>query len=164
MDYPSPHRITALDFTRGALILFMLLYHWLNYFTEATSDVYKYLRFVNPSFIFITGFLISNVYPSKYDVGDPMLQKRLANRGVKLLALFIILNAIVSFTFSQSYNGRILFDLSSVTNLVSVFITGSVSMAGIGKLAAFQILVPISYLLLLSAVILSAGRFYKHVF
>src|SRR4029077_598346 len=51
-------RIPALDFTRGTLVLIMVLYHWLNYFVTADGTIYKYLRFLTPSFIFITGFLI----------------------------------------------------------------------------------------------------------
>ena len=44
----------ALDFTKGALVLIMVLYHWLNYFYGPRGDVYRYLRFLTPSFIFIT--------------------------------------------------------------------------------------------------------------
>src|SRR4051812_8978697 len=57
-------RVPALDFTKGALVLIMVLYHWMNYFIRADGDVYKYLRFLTPSFIFITGFLVSQVYLS----------------------------------------------------------------------------------------------------
>ena len=52
------------------LVLFMVLYHWLNYFVTPFGDMYKYLRFLTPSFIFITGFLISNVYLERYDIAD----------------------------------------------------------------------------------------------
>src|SRR5580704_5753793 len=64
-------RIPALDFTKGALVLIMVLYHWLNYFVGPQADIYRYLRFLTPSFIFITGFLVSGVYLSKYSVADP---------------------------------------------------------------------------------------------
>src|SRR5207302_5956026 len=47
------HRLPALDFTKGALVLFMVLYHWLNYFVSTEGDFYRYLRFLTPSFIFI---------------------------------------------------------------------------------------------------------------
>src|SRR6184192_3526731 len=60
----TPGRNSALDFTKGMLVLLMVLYHWLNYFVASEGDFYRYLRFVTPSFIFITGFLISNVYLS----------------------------------------------------------------------------------------------------
>ncbi len=64
---PKSRRIPALDFTKGALVLLMVLYHWINYFVgPEVTYYYKYLRFLTPSFIFIAGFMISNVYLSKY--------------------------------------------------------------------------------------------------
>src|SRR5579872_443944 len=84
---PAPvkdtNRVPALDFTKGALVLIMVLYHWLNYFVGPQGDIYKYLRFLTPSFIFITGFLISNVYLSKYGIADPRIPRRLVQRGLK---------------------------------------------------------------------------------
>ena len=59
-------RNQALDFTKGVLVLLMILYHWINYFVGISGPVYTYLRFIPPSFIFIAGFLIANVYPTKY--------------------------------------------------------------------------------------------------
>jgi uncharacterized membrane protein len=76
------NRILALDFTKGALVLIMVLYHWINYFNGPSDN--RYLRFLTPSFIFITGFLISNVYLTKYGILDPQLPKRLIQRGVKI--------------------------------------------------------------------------------
>src|SRR6266404_5555429 len=70
-------RISALDFTKGALVLLMVLYHWINYFIGPQWKYYQYLRFLTPSFIFITGFMISNVYLSRYAATDPRLPKRL---------------------------------------------------------------------------------------
>ncbi len=88
---PDP-RIPALDFTKGALVLIMVLYHWMNYFLNLSWDLLKYLHFLTPSFIFITGFMVSNVYLSKYAAADPRLSKRLFTRGLKLLAIFLVLN------------------------------------------------------------------------
>jgi len=50
----NAQRNPALDFTKGALVLFMVLYHRLEYFVSATGDFYRYIMFVTPSFIFIT--------------------------------------------------------------------------------------------------------------
>jgi peptidoglycan/LPS O-acetylase OafA/YrhL len=157
-------RNPALDFTKGALVLFMVLYHWLEYFVSATGDFYRYIRFVTPSFIFITGFLISNIYLSKYEMSDPRLPKRLLQRGLKILAIFVLLNVVISLLFSQSYAGRILFTSFSVSNLVAIYVTGNTLIEGSGKAAAFYVLVPISYLLLLSAGLLILGRFFKNIF
>jgi len=49
MQGAKSHRIPAFDFTKGTLVLFMVLYHWLNYFYGPQGDIYKYLRFLTPS-------------------------------------------------------------------------------------------------------------------
>jgi len=159
----STSRIPALDFTKGTLVLFMVLYHWLNYFVAPEGD-YRYLRFLTPSFIFITGFLISNVYLARYDIADRRLALRLVQRGLKLLAVFVGLNLAIGLLLADSYNGRILFAQLSLRNMVAIYVTGNVWVAENGKAAAFYILVPISYLLLLSALLLTVSRFYRYTF
>ena len=158
----SGPRIAALDFTKGALVLFMVLYHWLNYFVAPQGDFYRYIRFVSPSFIFITGFLISNVYFSKYKMTNPQLPKRLALRGLKILGIFVALNLAIALLFSRSYDGQITF-LSSEA-LRAVFVAGNTEMVGSGKAAAFYILVPIGYLLLLSAGLTVGARHFRYIF
>ena len=155
-------RIAALDFTKGMLVLFMVLYHWLNYFVSDHGDFYKYLRFVTPSFIFITGFLISNIYLSKYDLRDPGLAKRLAVRGLKIMGVFVVLNLIISQVVRQSYNGQTIGGAWSWQNLSAIYLSGNTAVAT-GKVAAFYILVPISYLLLVGAGLIAVSH-YKYVF
>src|SRR5580704_11951643 len=84
-------RISALDFTKGMLVLIMVLYHWINYFYPHDN---RYLRFLTPSFIFITGFLVSNIYLSKYGASDTRLSRRLAERALKILGVFVVLNVV----------------------------------------------------------------------
>jgi peptidoglycan/LPS O-acetylase OafA/YrhL len=155
-------RLAALDFTKGMLVLLMVLYHWLNYFVADQGDFYRYLRFVTPSFIFITGFLISNIYLSKYDLNDSGLAKRLAQRGVKLLAVFVALNLIISHLVRKTYNGQAIGGDWSWDNLSAIYVTGNTAV-GTGKVAAFYILVPISYLLLVAALLLALSR-YRYIF
>jgi peptidoglycan/LPS O-acetylase OafA/YrhL len=154
-------RIPALDFTKGALVLVMVLYHWLNYFIGPRGFYYVYLRFLPPSFIFITGFLISHVYLQKYEIADSRIPRRLVIRGLKILAIFFVLNALISLAVPEAGNGRSLSESFSARNLFSIYITGNFTG---GRLAAFTILVPISYLLIASAVLLVLTRFYKHMF
>ncbi len=149
-------RIPALDMTKGVLVLFMVLYHWLNYFVGPYRHIYRYLRFLPPSFIFITGFLISNIYFSKYGIADPRLPKRLVSRGLKTLGIFTILNVLISVLFTGLH--------VSVTSVVAAYVTGNVELVGFGKVASFYILVPISYLLLLSAGLLIICRRYAYTF
>src|SRR5271163_3606077 len=94
---PKAQRISGLDFTKGALVLIMVLYHWINYFIGPQWEYYQYLRFLTPSFIFITGFMISHVYLAKYDPADRRLSQRLFTRGLKLLAIFLALNVARTF-------------------------------------------------------------------
>jgi hypothetical protein len=155
-------RIPALDFTKGALVLIMVLYHWLNYFL-GTSDN-RYLRFLTPSFIFITGFLISNVYFSKYGIADPQLPKRFLQRGLKILGVFAFLNLARTFLFAATYRDQMLSEHSSIRSLLDIYVIGNNLGGGPGKAIAFFILVPIAYLLLLSALLLIAGRVYRRIF
>jgi len=158
----KPNRISALDFTKGALVLIMVLYHWINYFYGPSDN--RYLRFLTPSFIFITGFLISNVYLSKYGLSNPQLPKRLIQRGLKILGVFAVLNLtrnLLALGRSQEQASSVHL---SIRTLIDVYVIGSGVGGGQAKAIAFFILVPISYLLVLSAVLLVMSRFYRYTF
>lgn len=154
-------RISALDFTKGALVLIMVLYHWLNYFVSSQGSFYRYLSFLPPSFICITGFLISRVYLSKYRIADARLPRRLAIRGLKILGIFTVLNVMIRLVIPGSNHGKTFFEVLSPASLWSIYVSGN--MRG-GRVVAFYVLVPISYLLLLSAGVLIASRKYKYAF
>jgi hypothetical protein len=156
-------RIPALDFTKGALVLLMVLYHWINYFIgQEVTYYYKYLRFLTPSFIFIAGFMISNVYLSKYAAADPRLAKRLFTRGIKLFAIFLALNLarvlVVPFLGTDSVARNVL----EPRNLFTIFVSGNLPVTG--KLVSFSILVPISYLLMLSGALMIPYRHFRYTF
>jgi len=154
-------RISALDFTKGTLVLVMVLYHWLNYFVGPQGSFYRYLSFLPPSFICITGFLISHVYLSKYRVTDARLPRRLAVRGLKILWIFVVLNMLIGLVLPRLDRGKTLFEVLSPASLWSIYVSGY--MKG-GRVVAFYVLVPISYVLILSACLLVASRYYKHAF
>lgn len=160
---PKPQRISALDFTKGALVLIMVLYHWINYFIGPQWNYYDYLRFLTPSFIFITGFMISNVYLSKYDPTDSRLSKRLVTRGLKLIIIFVCLNMARAFIVPALATGVVLRNLLDPVSIFTVFISGNLLALG-GKLISFSILVPISYLLMLSGALMVPYRFYRYTF
>lgn len=145
-------RSQGLDFAKGLLVLFMVLYHWINYFVAVDGYIYRYIRFITPSFIFITGFLVSHVYLAKYDLRDARLPRRLIGRGAKLLALFTVLNVAAGLAVSRNYDGETLGVKAFIGNLVSVYAIGD------GRSAVFQVLVPISYLLLLCGLLLLVRR------
>jgi peptidoglycan/LPS O-acetylase OafA/YrhL len=156
-------RLPGLDFTKGTLVLIMVLYHWVNYFIGPQWPYYKYLRFLTPSFLFITGFMISHVYLSKYAAADPRLSKRLFTRGLKLMAIFIALNVARNFVMPLLGTGQAMQNLPSLSNLQTVFVSGNLPVVG-SKFVSFSILVPISYVLMLSAALMLPYRIYKYTF
>jgi hypothetical protein len=52
------YRTPALDFTKEAWVSIMVQQHWINYFW-GPQDI-RYLIFLIPGLIFISGFIISN--------------------------------------------------------------------------------------------------------
>jgi peptidoglycan/LPS O-acetylase OafA/YrhL len=158
----STARIPALDFTKGILVLFMVLYHWLNYFYSPYGNFYKYLRFLTPSFIFITGFLISHVYFARYGIANKQVPKRLAGRGLKVLGIFVVLNGVIAVLPGSP--DRAIFARDTIgSDLVAILVTGNVLRES-GKLVSFGILVPIGYLLLISALLVQAFPHLKYIF
>lgn len=161
---PKSQRIPALDFTKGALVLLMVLYHWINYFIgQEVTYYYKYLRFLTPSFIFIAGFMISNVYLSKYAAADPRLAKRLLTRGLKLFAIFLALNLARLLVVPFLGTDAVAQNLLEPRNLFIVFVSGNLPVSG-SKLVSFSILVPISYLLMLSGALMIPHRRFRYTF
>lgn len=159
-DPKKKQRIPALDFTKGSLVLIMVLYHWLNYFypNQGRVDLFRYLRFLTPSFIFITGFLVSNVYFTKYGVENRRLPARLLERGIKLLAVFAVLNVIRTLLLPVGARQQLIEEHASLRSLVNLYVIGTNLGGGQGKAIAFFILVPIGYLLILSALLVVGTR------
>ncbi len=156
------NRNPALDFTKGALVLIMVLYHWMNYFYGPHDN--RYLRFLTPSFICITGFLISNIYLSKYAISDPRLPKRLLERGAKVLGVFFVLNIMRILLVQGALAQHSGSEPSPASNLVDVYLIGSGVGGGQSKAVAFFVLIPIGYVLILSAVLAIISRFYRYAF
>lgn len=150
-------RNQALDFSKGILVLFMVLYHWLNYFVVSDGMVYRYLRFITPSFIFLTGFLIGGIYLTKYSLSESRVYLRLLERGLKLLALFTVLNLGANLVMPPGGSSASALR-EFLGSLFAIYVVGS------GETAAFEVLVPISYLIVLAAPLLFLSRWRKHAF
>jgi hypothetical protein len=142
---PASKRNEALDWTKGALIVFMVIYHAINYSNTYRPVSFQYLDFLPPSFILITGFLVGQVYATKYDLNSWQPYVRLAIRGFKLLVLFTLLNLANNVVYEKSlYHGFWrMFD-----NGISIFVWGT------GRVAIFEVLLPIAYFLLLAPLLL----------
>jgi len=138
-------RDAGLDFTKGALVLLMVLYHWLNYFvSDQGFDYYRYIRFITPSFIFLAGFLVTNLLATRAGQNSSSLSARLFIRSGKLLALYTVLNLGVAWIEGGGSNRTLGLGFGAFIETVpEIYLTG----AG----ASFVVLLPISYTLMLSA-------------
>ncbi len=147
MTAPQSGRIGALDWVKGALVVCMVVYHSLNYSTFHPL-AYRYLAFLPPSFIFIAGFLMTNNYLARYDVKAWRLHRRLISRGLKMVALFTLLN--VGVIGSRALRGDGLLSAWDwfVENWQTLYFPKG------GRVASFYILATIGYLLILSPLLL----------
>jgi hypothetical protein len=72
-------------------------------------------------------------------------------RGLKLLALFVGLNILIGLVLPDSLVPRSFVGSPLPSSLVSVFVTGNITNDAGQKNSAFNILIPIAYLLIVSA-------------
>ena len=144
----GPARDAALDFVKGILVLLMVLYHWLNYFGWDFKFDFRYIRFITPSFVFLAGFLVTNLLVARPGQNSSSLALRLFVRGVKLLALFTVLNLGVACLAPSRPSGRSLGLAEFIETIPGCYLNGHNT--------AFFVLMPISYTLMLAALILKA--------
>jgi len=140
-------RIGAVDFSKGMLVLFMVVYHSLNCLGHESLPHY-YLLFVPPSFILITGFIVTHVYVPRYGTATREIVSRLTLRSVKLVTLFTLMNVGAGLVFSGRRGGAVTGLSDFVGNWVDVYVMGG------SRWAAFEVLLPIGYLLCLSIPVL----------
>jgi peptidoglycan/LPS O-acetylase OafA/YrhL len=148
----APKRLEFLDITKGFLVALMVVYHSLNYTSEYRL-AFRYFSFLPPSFIFITGFLVSLVYYRRLEAGEPGLTRRMIFRGVRLLVLFLLLNIVAQYVRSPSY-GRSIGLEAFFQQWERIFIAGGT------RLAVFEILLPIAYLLIVAPLLLRFARWH----
>lgn len=142
-------RINALDWTKGMLVLFMVVYHGINY-SVFRPVAFQYLAFLPPSFILIAGFIVGHVYAAKYDLKSLTPYLRLGVRGLKLLVLFALLNLAFIIVRERSlYHGFWEFGV----RFEDIFLLGN------GRVGIFEVLLPIAYFLLLAPLLLWSRRY-----
>lgn len=139
----SESRIHAIDFTKGALVLLMVVYHVLNYL-QFGSVPHDYMAFLPSSFIMITGFLATRIYSRQHELPFNSIALRLVTRALKLLILFTCLNIAARLVWSRNHYGTELSIDTFLAQWFDVYVTGD------AKGVAFEVLVPISYTILLS--------------
>jgi hypothetical protein len=140
-------RIDAIDFTKGMLVLLMVVYHSLNYLDYGTVP-HDYLGFVPASFILITGFLVSVVYLPRTSSGFGIVANRLAVRALKLLVIFSVLNLAARLLLPSDHFGAGKEALAFFYNWVPIYVLGN------AQGVAFEVLLPISYTLAASILFL----------
>ena len=121
----------------------MVLYHGMNYLGNLHTP-HQYLKFLPPSFIFITGFIIFHIYINRYGAGTTLLRNRLLLRTGKICILFTVLNLCARIVIDNNS--------SAVFELVVKYLGEwkSLYLQGGSRRAIFEILLPISCVLLLS--------------
>jgi hypothetical protein len=144
-------RIEALDMTKGALVMAMVVYHSFNYSTDYTLG-FKYLPFLPPSFILITGFLIGRLYLTSEAARDSRVYGRLLFRGFRLLLLFTLLNVLTQLVGRR----KAVASPQGLSYLLDYWY--EIYGIGGGHFAAFSILLPIAYLLLLAPLLILLHR------
>lgn len=149
----SSSRDLPLDFVKGVLVIVMVIYHVMDHLSTAGPREFGYVRFVSGSFIFVSGYIISTFYEEKYRRNRADTSKRLFIRGVKLLIIFTALNLLINLTGFGNTRKPLPNIEQYMDNLTRIYSWGD------SRFAAFQILLPISYLLMLSPVLLLLNRF-----
>ena len=139
-------RIVTIDVTKDVLVLLMVVYHSLNYLQSGTLS-HDFLVFVPPSFIMITGFIVSHMYMQKYGGDLKTISLRLGVRSVKIFLLFIALNAAARLVWSVNHYGVALHFENFRNELIHMFLIGA------PWISAFDILLPISYTLAAAVIV-----------
>jgi len=146
------NRVNALDITKGFLVILMVAYHTINYSSQYFL-AFRYMAFLPPTFIIITGFLLTRIYGTRSS--DRGVHPRLFLRGGKLLLLFTALNIAAQFVRSGNYHGQSLGFRNFIVHWPDTFLIGG------SRAAAFEILLPIAYILLLAPALVWLDRIHN---
>jgi uncharacterized membrane protein len=131
---PTPReRNKTTDLAKGYFVVLMVLYHTFNHSTQYQLG-FRYLAFLPPSFILITGMMLIKVYATRYS-GD--VDRRLLHRGLKLILLLSVLN-VTPRLMLPSARAKGLGRGYGRDQIASVFLVGD------GYGVAFDVLLPIS--------------------
>jgi peptidoglycan/LPS O-acetylase OafA/YrhL len=142
-------RVDEIDFVRGLCVVGMVVHHSLDYF-GGDLILAKNIRFISGAFVFLSGFLMSQVSFRKAEASGEYINssRRMIFRGLRLLAVFTLVNLLVT-VLGYSVKGGGEGGLAGVlSRLWAVYIEGSYTAA------VFALLVPIAYIVILSGILL----------
>jgi hypothetical protein len=145
-------RNIAIDFVKGFLVIAMTLGHTVMYFVDGRPLIRSYTFCARPGFVFFAGIICGVIYLGKFQKDKKYVLLKLLTRSLKIITLFFGLNILIHLVLKQNYTGQNLNLNLIIDNLGPILLTGD------GRLMAFEILIPISYVLLLSVPILQLAR------
>jgi hypothetical protein len=149
---PPRQRDLALDAVKGGLIVLIALYHAMNYVGTVPAAAYGYLRVGNGAFVFLAGYAAATFHAVTDAPSAWPAARHLLLRGARLLALFTALNLALACAGLTSYR-QVNFNLSAfLRHADGIYLTGDAPQA------AFRILVPVAYVLMLAGILLMAQR------
>lgn len=143
-------RDPALDFVKGSLVVFMVIYHAMNILSTAGPEDFEPIRFVSGSFIFLSGYVVARFQFERFQADRSATAIRLLQRGGKLLFLFTALNVLINLTGIGDPGKAQTGIPQYASNLLDIYVFGD------SRFASFQILLPIAYLLALAPLCLLA--------
>ena len=117
---------------------------------------YRYLRFILPGFIFLSGFLITNILFINYGEDLLSLSFKLISKGIKLVLLFTSLNIVIGLAFQFDTYGRELGTDYFFNNALSIYFSSY------RKLSVFSIVLMIGYLYILAPAVLWINQYFKY--
>lgn len=141
-------RDLALDFAKGALVVFMVIYHAMSILSTAGPEDFQHIRFVSGSFIFLSGYVVARFHFDRFLADRRGTTSWLLQRGCKLVLLFTALNLLIPLTGIGNPGKSQPGILQYAGNFAGIYVLGD------SRYASFQILLPIAYLLMLSPVFL----------
>ena len=141
----------ALDAVKGVLVIVMVAYHAMNIFSSAGPDEYAYIRFVSGSFVMVSGYIVAIFYHARFNADWTSATRKLVVRGVKLLILFTFLNLVINIFGIGNPHKLALGVQHYLNNFFKVYVAGE------PRIASFQILLPIAYLLMAAPAVLICG-------
>ncbi len=142
-------RAHALDAVKGVLVLSMVGYHALSIATAADAEVFRYIRFISGSFIFISGFVVARFMGERFAQEPAVTSQRLVARGSKIVALFTVLNLAIALSGIGNVAKQQLGLGGFIANVVAIYLWGD------GRMASFTILLPIGYLMMVTPAVLA---------
>jgi hypothetical protein len=129
----------------------MVVYHAINY-SPFRPMAFEYLAFLPPSFILIAGFVVGQIYASRYDLSRWEPYRRLLIRGCKLIALFTLCNLLL-YVFEYRAFGLQEGVMEFAANSPTIYLIGA------GRVAVFEVLLPIGYFLVAAALLVFLSRY-----